>query len=153
MFDKFQFDKGGDCMKKCIAFVLATIFVISLIGCSNEETTVWDWAQGLKQEDITCATPWCEDKKFEALNGAVTLDLVMLLNKLTKDNFTENKDLTGGTPTFGIEIVIGSETYYINEYNGPNGALEIKHNEKQWIIDDTSLFDFIQGIVANVATE
>ena len=77
----------------------------------------------------------------------------MLLNKLTKDSFTENKDLTGGTPTFGIEIVTGSETYYINEYNGPNGALEIKHNEKQWIIDDTSLFDFIQGIVANVATE
>lgn len=140
-------------MKKCIAFVLVMLCVIGLVGCSNKETTVWDWAQGLNQEDITCATPWSEDKTFEALNGAETTDLVMLLNKLPKDSFTENKDLTGGTPTFGIEIVIGSETYYMNEYNGPNGALEIKHNEKQWIIDDTALFTFIQRIVANVATE
>ena len=146
-------------MKKCIAFVLAIICVISIVGCSNKETmaketTVWDWAQGMKRADITCVTPWSNGKTFKALNKAETRELVMLLNKLTQDSFTENKDLTGGTPTFGIEIVIDSETYHLNEYNGPNGRIElVMYNEKQWIIDDTDLFTFIQGVTGNVTSE
>ncbi len=142
-------------MKKCIAFALAMICVLSLVGCSNKEAnkeaTVWGWAQGLNQKDITSATPWSQGKTFEALNGAERRELVRLLNKLTKDSFTENENLTGGTPLFGIEIVIGSATYYINEYNGPNGKMEMgMYNEKQWIIDDTALFAFIQEITGNV---
>ena len=142
-------------MKKCIAFALAMICVLSLVGCSNKEAnneaTVWGWAQGLNPKDITSATPWSQDKTFEALNSAERRELVRLLNKLTKDSFTENENLAGGTPLFGIEIVIGSATYHINEYNGPNGRLEmVRYNEKQWIIDDTALFSFIQEITGNV---
>ena len=142
-------------MKKCIAFALAMIYVLSLAGCSNKEAnkeaTVWGWAQGVNQKDITSATPWSQDKTFEALDGAERRELVRLLNKLTKDSFTENENLTGGTPLFGIEIVIGSATYNINEYNGPNGRLEmVMYNEKQWIIDNDDLFTFIQEITGNV---
>ena len=145
-------------MKKCIAFALAMICVLSLVGCSNKEAnkeaTVWGWAQGLNQKDITSATPWSQGKTFDALNGAERRELVRLLNKLTKDSFTENENLAGGTPLFGIEIVIGSATYHINEYNGPNGRLEmVRYNEKQWIIDDTALFAFIQEITDNVTLE
>jgi len=141
-------------MKKCISFVLVMICVLGLVGCSNKEAnkeaTVWGWAQGLNQKDITSSTPWSQDKTFEALNGAERRELVRLLNKLTKDSFTENENLTGGTPLFGIEVVIGSATYHINEYNGPNGRLEmVRYNEKQWIIDDTALFAFIQEITGN----
>ena len=123
-------------------------------GNIRKEATVWEWAQEISKKDITCATPWSEGKTFEALNGAETRDLVTLLNKLTKDSFTENKNLTGGTPTFGIEIVIDSETYYVNEYNGPNGRLEmVWYNEKQWIIDDADLFAFIKEFTSNVISE
>ena len=87
-------------MKKCIAFALAMICVLSLVGCSNKEAnkeaTVWGWAQGLNQKDITSATPWSQGKTFEALNSAERRELVRLLNKLTKDSFTENENLTGG---------------------------------------------------------
>ena len=123
-------------------------------GSSVDEAAVWDWAQGIKQADITCVTPRSEGKTFDALTTAEKRDLVMLLNKLTKDSFTENKELTGGTPSFGVEIVIGSEFYYVNEYNGPNGRLElVSYNGKQWIINDTDLFAFIQEITGNVTSE
>ena len=123
-------------------------------GSSVDEATAWDWAQGLDQKDITSATPWSQGKTFEALNSAERRELVRLLNKLTKDSFTENEYLTGGTPLFGIEIVIGSATYHISEYNGPNGRLEIvMYNEEQWIIDDTDLFVFIQGVTDSVISE
>ena len=140
-------------MKKLIALVLALVCALSFVGCSNNETTVWDWAQGLNQEDIVRATPWGEDNTFEVLNGAETLDLVMLLNKLSKDSFTENKDLVGGTPTFGIQIDIASETYYINESISQDGALEIKYNEKMWWIDSAELFNFVQRVTDTKLTE
>ncbi len=127
---------------------------VGVVRLSVARAMVWDWAQEIKQADITYATPWSESKTFEALNEAETRDLVMLLNKLTKDSFTENKELTGGTPSFGVEIVIGSECYYVNEYNGPNGRLElVRYNGKQWIIDNADLFAFIQEIAGNVISE
>ena len=144
-------------MKKCITFVLVMICVLGLVGCSNKEAnkeaTVWGWAQGLNPKDITSATPWSQNKTFEALNGAERRELVRLLNKLTKDSFTENENLSGGTPLFGIEIVIGSATYNISDYHGPKGRLEIvMYNEEQWIIDNNDLFAFIRGIAGNVTS-
>ena len=140
-------------MKKLIALVLALVCVLGLVGCSNNEVKVWDWAQGLNQEDITSATPWSEGNTFEALNDTEILDLVILLNKLAKDSFTENKKLTGGTPTFGIQIVIASETYNINDSIHPNGALELKYNEKMWLIDDEELLDFILRVTGSTPTK
>ena len=145
-------------MKKWIAFIMALICVFSFVSCSNNEVKVWDWAQSLDQEDLVSVTPWSQDKinqddVFKPLNDKESLELITLLNKLTQNSFTHNKHLQGGTPTFGIEIVIASEIYYMNEYNGPKGILEIKYNEKQWIIDDAELFSFIQRITDNVTTE
>lgn len=145
-------------MKKLIAFILAWICAFSFIGCSNDEVKVWDWVQSLDQENIVSVTPWSQDRinqdyAFKSLNDKEILELITLLNKLTQDSFTHNKHLRGGTPTFGVEIVIDSETYHMSEYNGPNGTLEIKYNEKQWIIDNTALFSFIQRITDSVTTE
>lgn len=138
-------------MKKLIAFAL--VCMLGLVGCSNNEVKVWDWAQGLKQEDIASATPWSEGNTFEPLNDTETLELVMLLNKLTKNSFTENKKLTGGTPTFGIQIDIASEIYNINHSIHPDGALEIRFNEKMWLIDNAELLGFIQKVAESTPTE
>ena len=49
-------------MKKLISLVLAALCMVGLLGCSNKETKVWDWAQGLTQESILAATPWRHDE-------------------------------------------------------------------------------------------
>lgn len=140
-------------MKKLIAIVLALVCVLSLAGCSNAKGKVWDWAQSIKQEDISAATPWGEGNAFQPLNDEETLELVTLLNKLTKDDFTENKELTGGTPAFGIELKIASNAYYINESIHPKGALEMNYHEKMWLIDNEALSGFIQKVAGSTPTE
>ena len=143
-------------MKKVIALVLALACILSLGGCANKKEKVWDWTQGIKKEDIISATPKRQDGEFlvlEPLNDAQTLELVALLNNLTKESFTENKKLTGGTPTFSIEIVMDSETYHLNEANGPYGALEISYNEKLWWIDNPELSAFVEKVTGSTSAE
>ena len=146
-------------MKKLISLVLAALCMLGLLGCSNKESKVWDWAQGLTQESILAATPWRHDeehKVLDPLNATETLELVTLLNKLTKDSFTENKHLVGITPTFGIQIKIASETYNINFAPSPYGkygTLEIGYDEKMWWIDNAELSDFVQSVTGTTATE
>ena len=116
-------------MKKIIAVLLTLSSILGLLGCSHKEK-VWVWTQGLTQENIVCATPWNQDKinaddAFAPLDEQETLELVTLLNKLTKDSFTENKHLRGGTATYGLEITLDSEIYHLNEANGPHGTLEV----------------------------
>ena len=131
-------------MKKLMAFVLMLVCVLGLAGCSGRTATVWNWAKNVKQEDINAVTPWSDGK---------TLELITLLNKLTKDSFIENKELSGGTPTFGIQIDIASNTYNINDSIHPNGALEMNYNEKQWLINDEDLLSFIQKVAGVTPTE
>jgi len=134
-------------MKKRTALIFALVCVLCFAGCSDGEEKVWDWAQSLNREDITSATPWSQDSMFDALDDQDTLELVQLLNELTRDSFTENKHLSGGTPAFGIEIKTAAETCHINEYNGP-ASLEIRYHEKQWLINSPELLDYIRNVSA-----
>ena len=145
-------------MKNIISFFLAAVCLLGLVGCSNNESSVWAWTQGLTQEEIVCATPWNQDKinqddAFAPLDEQETLELVTLLNKLTKDSFTHNEHLRGGTPTYGLEITLDSETYHLNQANGPHGTLEVSYNEKLWWIDDAELSAFVQRVTTEDPTE
>ena len=145
-------------MKKIISFFLAAVCLLGLVGCSNNESSVWAWTQGLTQEEIVCATPWNQDKinqddAFAPLDEQEILELVTLLNKLTKDSFTHNKHLQGGSPSYGLEITMDSETYHLNQANGPHGTLEVSYNEKLWWIDDGELSDFVQRVTTEDTTE
>lgn len=109
--------------------------------------------KNVKQEDINAVTPWSDGNTLEPLDDTETLELITLLNKLTKDSFIENKELSGGTPTFGIQIDIASNTYNINDSIHPNGVLEMNYNEKQWLINDEDLLSFIQKVAGVTPTE
>ena len=79
-------------MKKLMAFVLMLVCVLGLAGCSDRTATVWNWAKNVKQEDINAVTPWSDGNTLEPLDDTETLELITLLNKLTKDSFIENKE-------------------------------------------------------------
>ncbi len=136
-------------MKKLIVLAFSVVCVLCLAGCSVKEATVWDWAQGLKQEDIVSASPWGEGNNFDALSQEETTELVILINNLTKNCFTKNSDLEGGTPTFGIQIDTATKTFYINESIAPSGALEIEYDKTMWWIDNTELLDFIRKVTGD----
>ena len=134
-------------MKKLITLVCCLLFVLGLAGCGSKEAQVWEWAQGLSQEDLVRVTPRSQEHDtLPPLNEEYIPELVALLNDLSKDNFTENKKLAGSTPTFGITIETASEIYHINEAIGPYGALEITYHEKLWWIDYAELSDFVQRV-------
>ena len=136
-------------MRKWLSFLLAVSLMLCLAGCANQEPKVWEWAQELKQEDIISAEPWRDDWEhieMESLDDEDLSAFVMLLNALNKDSFTKNKHLRGGTSTYGMNVVIGSEIYHIHEAIGPHGALEMSYNGDLWWIDDEALSDFIQKV-------
>ena len=138
-------------MKKLSALVLAVVCVFCLAGCADDETAVWTWAQNVSRDDILSVIPRSDVngddyQEFEPLDDAETLELVALLNELTEDSFTHNQNLAGITPSYHIELNLASETYYINEANAPNGALEMQYNEEQWWIDSAALMEFVQRV-------
>lgn len=137
--------------KNLIAILMILVYAFGLFGCADKEAKIWEWAQALGQADIVCVTPWNQDKinqddAFAPLDEKETLELITLLNGLTKDSFTENKNLTGGTPTYGLEITLGLEVHHLNEAIGPQGLLEVSYNEKLWWIDDAELSAFVQRV-------
>ena len=136
-------------MKRLIALGLVILCVFAFAACSSSKERIWVWTQSVNQEDIRSVTPWRQDGEFtvlEPLDDAQIRELVTLLNKLTKDSFTENKKLTGGTPVYGIEIVVDSVTYNLDDAIGSHGSLEIDDNEKMWWIDDETLSAFVQKV-------
>jgi len=146
-------------MKKIISFFLAVVCLLGLVGCSNNKSNVWDWAQSLTQEDIVSVIPWhcdTEHTESEPLNEEEIRELAALLNGLTKKSFTENKHLVGITATVGINLETDSQIYHINYAPSPYGKygmLEMKYGEKQWWIDDAELSAFVLRITKANPTE
>lgn len=138
---------------KMALYTMIAVLVITAVavGCTftgaEESDTPWNWAQALTSEEITSVTLWGD-------NGNVTLtdeesaDLVRRLNALEKRDFTENDQLTGGTPTYGLTVQTANGEYNINESIAPAGSLEMNYGDKQWWIDDDDLEKFIREIPA-----
>ena len=141
-------------MKKAIATVLVLACVVGLPACSGKEK-IWDWAQGLKKEEVISAAPWYRDTEFveaEPLTEEEILELVTLLNGLTKKNFTQNKKGVGITPTVGLRMELSSGSCHINYAPSPYGKygmLEIGFlgdAEMPYWIDDGELLNFFEWV-------
>ena len=143
-------------MKRLISFLLVAVLLLSLAGCSGSKIRVWDWAQSLTREDISSVEIWSmqeNDYLYESVDDAQILELITLLNKLTKASFTENKRLAGITPTVGLKIQTTSESYHINYAPSPYGKygmLEMSYQEKMWWIDDAELLAYFLAVTENV---
>ena len=143
-------------MRKSTVFVFTFLCILTFASCSKSNNPAWTWAQELEQKNILSVAPWRHDEAyiaFSPLNDVETLELIELLKGLPKDSFTENKQLAGITPTFGIQITTASGICRINEANAPNGALEIICDETQWWIDSAELAAFVRRITDSTLTE
>ena len=98
-------------MKKLISLILVLLCLCSLAACAKDQPKVWGWAQNLNRENISSAEIWSADDENIPLDEAQILELVTLLNHLSKGNFTENKKLVGITPLVGIKMQIDAENF------------------------------------------
>ena len=132
-----------------VAVLLITVFAV---GCTftgaKKIDTPWNWAQSLSADDITSATPWGGDESIDTLPAEKITNLVQILNGLEKSNFTENTQLTGGTPAYGLTLQTSGGEFHINESIAPSGSLEMNYGDKQWWIDDGDLAKFIREMSA-----
>ena len=137
-------------MKKLISLILVLLCLCSLAACAKDQPKVWGWAQNLNRENVSSVEIWSTDDENIPLDETQILELVTLLNHLSKGNFTENKKLVGITPLVGIKMQIDAEIYHINyapSPNGKHGMLEISYGEKLWWIDDAALLDYFMTVI------
>ena len=86
---------------------------------------------------------------YEPLADADIARLLTLMNALEQERFSENTELTGGTPTYGLQIKTTDGTFNINESIAPSGSLEITYKGSLWWIDSDALHDFILSLGDN----
>lgn len=145
---------------KMAVYTLVTVLLIAAVavgctftGAKNDEDTPWAWAQDINTDRVTSAVPWGHTGDFENLIDTEIETLISLLNNLKQGDYTENTELVGGTPTYGLRIETTDGSFNINESIAPAGALEIKYKNSQWWINNEALHDFIKNLVADNHSE
>ncbi len=131
---------------KTAFYTLASVVLIAVVavGCTftraENNNGPWSWARDLSQESVTSVELW-EANDLRPLSADEITTLVSILNSLKQENFTENKDLVGGTPGYGLRIITSSGEYDLNESIAPAGAFEMSYGDKQWWIDSAALYE------------
>jgi len=131
-------------MKKRGFLVFGGICLIGLMLLFSSKVGVWTWARGATPRNIIIAEPWNNGEDLAALSAEETAELISLLNNLQLRDFTKNNRLTGGTPTYGVQLQTGTGVLYLNEAFAPDGGLEIRYGGAQWWINDPALCDFVR---------
>lgn len=145
---------------KTAIYTLIAVVLISAVavgctftGAETQTDTPWAWAQGLTAEDIGSATPLSGNAELSELSDDETAQLLSLLGALTQPDFTLNEENAGITPEYGLTIVCGDETYYINQANAAASELEMSYANEQWQINSPKLHSFIVSAVSSRSTE
>lgn len=136
-----------------ITAAAAVLVAAAAAGCTFTGANTgapWTWAQELNAGDIISVSIADSDSR---LSDGDIKELVSLLNGLEKGDFTENKDLEGGTPTYGLMIETSDGMCPLNGSIAPHGDLEIIYGEKQWWIDNDELSAFVMKVTALKSAE
>ena len=141
--------------KMALYTLIAVVVIVAIVvGCTftgaKKTNTPWNWAQNLTSEDISSVELW-SDRGNVSLTDGEHADFVRILNALEKKDFTENGQLTGGTPTYGLTVQTSDGEYHISESIAPSGSLEMGYGDKQWWIDNDALTAFIRTLLEQSA--
>lgn len=106
------------------------------------------WARSVRPGRIVSAEPWGSEYRTELppLSEEEQAELASLLNGLTRKDFTKNRHLQGGTPTFGIRLTTYGGVFHLNESIAPHGALEVEFLGTPWWIDSDGLAAFVRRV-------
>lgn len=133
--------------KMAIYTLIAVVLIAAAaVGCTftGGKDTPWSWAQELRQDSIVSAVSWSGNDNIEALDVDEINELISLMNRLKKSDFTENKRSAGGTPEYGLRVETADGIYYLNQTN----SIEMGYADRLWWIDNDDLTDFIKNTAA-----
>ena len=131
----------------CLAAVLAAVCLCDLLLGPGG---ICLWARRMRPVGIVSAEPWGGDPLTELapLSEEARAELTSLLNGLTRKDFTQNRHLQGGTPTYGIRLTTRGGIFHLNQAISPHGTLEVEHLGTLWWIDSDALSAFVRKVTA-----
>lgn len=135
-----------------VAVLLITAIAVGCTFTGAKDDNPWTWASGINPNTLYSATVWSGGYDT-SLSDDECQELSHIIRGLSRGSFTENTQLVGSTPTYGIVIGTSSGVYNINESIASDSALEMKYADKQWWIDSDELTEFICQHILNVGTD
>lgn len=130
-----------------IAAVAATVVGVCLLANPSDRSP-YKWAKSLTVDNAAEAYVWNLSTQTQAPSFFTDDELaeaVALINALEKDDFTENAELVGGTPEYGLALSYGD--YQLNQSIDPRGSLEMTYKGSQWWIDSDALAEFVVKMI------
>ena len=123
-------------MKKVVAILLSAVLLFGVFGCEDKRVELVECLNELKAQDVESVKGWSEGNDLFKVSDEQAERLIELLNRVSKEIVTENRDLRGTTPLFGVIIETKQYEISIIESIAPYGALEVAFTGTQfWIAD------------------
>ena len=132
----------------CVLLLAAACIIADLTAGAGG---VCLWARSISPHRIVSAAPWGGEYAAELppLSAEECAELSALLNSLTRKDFTRNRHLQGGTPTFGIRLTTHGGVFHLNEAISPHGTLEVEYLGTLWWIDSDALAAFVRQVTTD----
>ena len=136
-------------MKKIISITFIFSIIILLVGCGpyGSKAKLLDWLHSVSHDDIE-AYFWRNNAEH-LLSSNDLQSRMIIFNDIKIEDLTENKELAGITPEYGLRLIVNEQDYHINQADAPGGQSEISFRNKQWWIENTELYDFMRNFFEN----
>ncbi len=140
-------------VRNTVMIAAVSCILIILSGCSNnDKSKLVEWLHELAAEQVEIYI-WNLQDNLTEMKVELTAEeeqvLISILNELTTEDITWNKQLAGITPEYGFHLITGDDEYYINQAEAPHGQTEISFRGKLWWLDSTELDEYMKFILYN----